>query len=95
MRSPTARLLARAALLALAVAVGAGAASAQAAGYRAVTPTKGALTTDGWTNRYLLDGGWLYRADPSGVGVARKFWRNAASTAGWIPVAVPNSDNAG
>jgi beta-glucuronidase len=95
--SSTARSLTVAAFLAVAVAVGSAAAPppAQAAGYRAVTPTQGALTRDGWTNRYLLDGGWLYRADPSNSGVARKFWRDAASTSGWTAVAVPNSYNAG
>jgi beta-glucuronidase len=59
-----------------------------------VTPTRGALTSDGWTNRYLLDGGWLYRADSSGSGLARRFYRDTASTAGWSPVGVPNSYNA-
>ncbi|MDQ6777085.1 MAG: hypothetical protein M3071_12915 [Actinomycetota bacterium] len=77
------------------MAAGPAAARAQAAAYRAVTPTRGALTRDGWTNRYLLDGGWLQRPDSSDSGVARRFWRDAASTAGWTPVAVPNSYNAG
>jgi beta-glucuronidase len=62
--------------------------------YRAVTPTPGANTRDGWTDRYLLDGQWLYRADPTASGVAQHFFRDAASTAGWSPVSVPNSYDA-
>ncbi|MDQ6806222.1 MAG: hypothetical protein M3065_14960, partial [Actinomycetota bacterium] len=95
MLSPTAPSFTVAALLTLAVAVGPAAADAHAAGYHAVTPTRGALTTDGWTNRYLLDGAWLYRADSSNSGVARKFWRDAASSTGWSPVTVPNSYGTG
>ena len=63
--------------------------------YRATTPTRGALTRDGWTDRYLLDGDWLYRADHSDVGVARGFWRDVRSTAGWSLVTVPNAYNSG
>lgn len=70
-------------------------ASARGRGDRATTPTRGSLTRDGWTNRYLLDGGWLYRSDESDAGVARRFWRDTASTAGWSPVTVPNSYDAG
>ncbi|MEA2196364.1 MAG: beta-glucuronidase [Solirubrobacteraceae bacterium] len=72
----------------------AAAAAPQAHAAGAVTPKRGALTTDGWTNRYLLDGSWLYRADSSGSGVARGFWRDRAGAAGWSPVGVPNSYNA-
>ena len=95
LRSPALRSLTVAALLALAAAAGAFAGSARAAGYRATTPTLGALTRDGWTNRYLLDGGWLYRGDASDAGVARGFWHDTASTAGWSSVTVPNSFDAG
>jgi beta-glucuronidase len=63
--------------------------------YPAATPSQGALTRDGWTDRYLLDGEWLYRPDPTNAGVAAMFWKDTASTAGWSPVTVPNSDNAG
>jgi beta-glucuronidase len=63
--------------------------------YHATTPTPGATTRDGWTDRYLLDGVWLYRSDPSDAGVTDKFWQDTAATAGWSPVTVPNSDNAG
>lgn len=99
----TVRTFTVAAFLGLALSVG-GAASAgpalatggaPVAAYRATTPVLGALTRDGWTDRYLLDSGWLYRPDPSATGVAQGFWRDQASTAGWSPVSVPNSDDAG
>jgi beta-glucuronidase len=61
----------------------------------ATPPTSGALYQDGPTDRWLLGGQWLYRADPSDVGVAQGFWRDSAVTAGWSPVTVPNSFNAG
>jgi beta-glucuronidase len=64
-------------------------------GYPATAPTKGALYPDGPDDRYLLGGGWLYRADPGAIGVAQGWWRNVGSTAGWSPVTVPNSFNAG
>jgi beta-glucuronidase len=58
-------------------------------------PTKGALYADGQTDRYLLEGAWLFRADPTGVGLAERWWANVASTIGWSPVAIPNAYNAG
>jgi beta-glucuronidase len=61
----------------------------------ATPPTKGALYRDGQTNRYLLGGSWLFRADPAGAGIEQGYWRDRNSTAGWTPVAVPNSYNAG
>jgi beta-glucuronidase len=61
----------------------------------ATPPTLGALYHDGQTNRYLLGGTWLYRADLADTGVAAGLWRDVASTAGWSPVSVPNSYNAG
>ncbi|MBV9816721.1 MAG: hypothetical protein JOZ07_00060 [Solirubrobacterales bacterium] len=60
----------------------------------AAPPTYGALYHDGPTDRWLLGGQWLYRADPSDVGIAAGFESNP-STTGWIPVTVPNSFNAG
>ena len=69
--------------------------AAQGPGYTATAPTKGALYRDGQTNRYLLGGAWLYRADAADVGVAHGFWHSGASTDGWSPVTVPNSFNAG
>ncbi len=58
-------------------------------------PPEQALTRDGWVNRYLLDGTWLYRADTTDTGVAAGWWRNVADTTGWGPVSVPNAYNAG
>lgn len=71
-------------------------ASAQATStpYVATPPTPGALYRDGQTGRYLLGGEWLYRADPTGAGLAQQWWRGS-STDGWSPVTVPNSFNAG
>jgi beta-glucuronidase len=64
-------------------------------GYVATPPTKGALVSDGPSNRYLLGGSWLYRADLTGVGITDGWWRNVASTLGWTPTTIPNSYNAG
>ncbi len=86
--------LASAATLLLALVAGAPA-KAQPGSYIATPPTKGALYPDGQNDRYLLGGEWLYRADPGDLGVQDGWWRNAAGTAGWSPVTVPNSFNAG
>jgi beta-glucuronidase len=87
------------AVLALAIA-GLSAAAAPALAqpgpsYAATPPTFGALYRDGPTDRWLLGGTWLYRADTADAGLAAGWWRNIASTTGWTPVAVPNSFNAG
>jgi beta-glucuronidase len=63
--------------------------------YSAQAPTQGALETDGQTNRYTLSGTWLYRPDPSNIGISQGFWRDSADTVGWSEVAVPNAWNAG
>jgi beta-glucuronidase len=63
--------------------------------YVATPPTLGALYRDGPDDRWLLGGGWLYRADTTDVGVNAGWWRNIASTDGWTPVTVPNSFNSG
>lgn len=71
-------------------------AHAQSAGpYLATPPTKGALYADGQDDRYLLGGQWLYRADPGDAGVSRGWGRAGPGTAGWSPVRVPSSYNAG
>jgi beta-glucuronidase len=85
-------LLATAAVVALAAP---GAARAQPPAYAATPPTKGALYFDGQTNRYLLGGAWLYRADLGDVGRAQGWWRNVAATDGWSTVTIPNAYNAG
>ncbi len=58
-------------------------------------PTYGALYHDGQSDRWLLGGSWLYRADPTNVGIAQSFFAPTSSTAGWSGVTVPNSWNAG
>ncbi len=78
------------------MAVGASRAQAQAGpAYAATPPTYGALYHDGPTDRWLLGGTWLQRADPASAGVSAGWYRNVASTGGWSPVSVPNSFNAG
>ena len=61
----------------------------------ATPPTKGALTSDGAENRYLLGGSWLYRADPKKLGFDHGWWRYKLGVKGWKPVTTPNSFNAG
>ena len=70
------------------------AARADAPSYGAEIPVKGALYRDGPTERYLLDGAWLYRADLADVGVEQGLWRDQPGTDGWTPVSVPNAYNA-
>ena len=70
-------------------------ASARAAQYAAEPPTKGAVSRDGQTDRYLLGGTWLFRDDPGDVGLARGWWRDIGTTEGWSPVTVPNTLDAG
>ena len=73
----------------------AGAAEAQGPAYVAEPPKPGALYSDGQSGRYLLGGSWLYRADPSDVGLSLGWFGNVAATDGWTPVTVPNAYNAG
>jgi beta-glucuronidase len=78
------------------LAAGAAPAAAQTTGaYVATPPSYGALYQDGQNDRWLLGGTWLDRPDPGVIGVTDGWWRDAASTAGWAPVSVPNSYNAG
>jgi glycosyl hydrolase family 2 len=77
-------------LVLLACALGA---SPATAAYVADRPVARALYHDGPTGRYLLGGTWLFRLDPTGVGLAQRFQRQA-SDVGWAPVAVPNAWNA-
>jgi beta-glucuronidase len=91
------RLLAvLAACAALVMTVAVAPADAQAGPrYAATAPTYGALYEDGPTDRWLLGQTWLYRPDPSDVGVAEGWWHNSAGTDDWSPLSVPNSFNAG
>jgi beta-glucuronidase len=86
--------LAALAALAAALIVPAGA-GAQGPVYTPTLPPQQATTRDGWTNRYLLVGQWLYQADPSDTGIAGGLWRDNPDTTGWSPVQVPNAFNAG
>jgi beta-glucuronidase len=81
------RCLLLALLLALSVAAPAGATSV------AAPPTRPVPTVDGTTDRWLLGGRWLYRADPADTGIARGWW-GSTSDAGWTPVRVPNAEGA-
>ena len=63
--------------------------------YQPTAPTKSVVATDGQTDRFLLGGPWLYRADQGNVGVAQGWWQPTSSTDGWTPVSVPNAYNAG
>ncbi|MGH2915522.1 MAG: glycoside hydrolase family 2 protein [Solirubrobacteraceae bacterium] len=63
--------------------------------YAASPPTYGALYRDGPSDRWLLGGNWLFRADPTDAGIAGGWWRNISSTSGWQTTTAPNSFNAG
>jgi len=90
------RCLSLSVLAVLVLAVSAGAASAQ-------SPAANAAQADGLLNktlyktgasgRFLMDGQWYYRADPTGNGTVGDFAANP-SNAGWAPVSVPNAWNA-
>lgn len=58
------------------------------------TPSAKTLYDDGHDERYMLDGRWLFRADPDDQGVAQGFHLQQA-TDGWSPVSIPNAWNAG
>ena len=49
---------------------------------------------DGPGGRVLLDGRWLFRADPNDEGLAAG-WAAQVDAAGWSPTTVPNAWNAG
>ena len=57
-------------------------------------PSRGALYSDGQTDRWLLGGTWLYRSDRDDVGLAQGWWHDTATTIGWSAVSVPNAYNA-
>jgi beta-glucuronidase len=57
-------------------------------------PSSRTLYHDGPTGRFLMDGGWLFRLDATGEGLARRYYRETG-TAGWSPVSVPNAWNTG
>jgi beta-glucuronidase len=51
------------------------------------------LYKTGASDRFLMGGTWLYRADPGGNGASQGF-ASSTATAGWAPVTVPNAWNA-
>jgi beta-glucuronidase len=74
-------------------AVTAAAAVAAAPAGAVSTPPEKAVTVDGATGRFLLDGNWRMRRDKEihGVGAG---WADETSTKGWKKVSVPNAWNA-
>jgi beta-glucuronidase len=56
-------------------------------------PSARTLYADGPSGRFLMDGTWLYRADPSRNG-DRLGWQRDPATAGWTATTVPNAWNA-
>ena len=77
-------------LTAAAVAAWAAPAGAQSI----TTPAPGGYYASGHTGRYLLDGQWYFRLDPSGIGLRRGYARAAQSLSGWTPITVPYAWNA-
>jgi Glycosyl hydrolases family 2, TIM barrel domain/Glycosyl hydrolases family 2, sugar binding domain/Glycosyl hydrolases family 2 len=69
------------------------AATAAAQGATVSTPVDKQFAKDGPSGRFLVDGTWLFRADPQELGLKQGF-QTSASTAGWSPVTVPNAWNA-
>ena len=57
------------------------------------TPSSRTLYRDGPSGRFLVDGPWLYRADPSINGDGQG-WQRDPSTSGWMLTTVPNAWNA-
>jgi beta-glucuronidase len=57
-------------------------------------PAKKTLYYEGPSGRYLMDGTWLFRLDPSNKGLSSR-WNRTASRAGWKKVTVPNVWNLG
>jgi beta-glucuronidase len=57
-------------------------------------PKPGALYYSGPSGRYLLDGTWHHRPDPTDTGIAQRLQRQE-SLAGWSRTSVPHAANAG
>ncbi|HEV7772161.1 MAG TPA: glycoside hydrolase family 2 TIM barrel-domain containing protein [Conexibacter sp.] len=62
--------------------------------YTVDTPSARPHAIEGQDGRYLLDGSWLKRLDPTDVGLAQRFYAQS-SIAGWTTTTVPNAWNAG
>ena len=76
-------------LILMAVLAAAALCAAPAGAY--VPPAK-TLYADGPSGRYLMDGDWLFRLDPSDHGM-REGWQRQTDSAGWSTVHVPNAWN--
>jgi beta-glucuronidase len=61
--------------------------------YVAETPPAGHLYEAGPSGRYLMDGQWLFRLDPTDAGM-RDGFQHDIDTVGWSVVTVPNAWNA-
>jgi beta-glucuronidase len=61
--------------------------------YHADVPIDKQLYRDGPSGRFLMAGPWLFRLDPTEVGINQHFQRQT-STAGWAITTVPNAWNA-
>ena len=57
------------------------------------TPSNRTLYRDGPSGRYLVDGTWLFRRDPTGDGDLQG-WQRSPETTGWTATTVPNAWNA-
>jgi beta-glucuronidase len=57
-------------------------------------PTAKTLYTDGADGRYLMEGEWLFRRDPSDRGLRQRLYRRS-TRAGWTPTTVPHAWNVG
>ena len=57
------------------------------------TPTARSLYASGPSGRFLGDGTWLYRADPTDTGLGL-VWQRDTATATWAQVQIPNAWNA-
>ena len=82
------RLLMLAALASLALAAPAAAQS----GAPGAAPSAKVLYEQGPSGRFLLDGTWLRRLDPSDTGL-QSGWATSTDTADWTKVTVPNAWN--
>ncbi|HET6448079.1 MAG TPA: glycoside hydrolase family 2 TIM barrel-domain containing protein [Conexibacter sp.] len=65
-----------------------------AAPYTVETPNARPHAIEGQDGRYLLDGAWLMRLDPTDVGRAQRFYAQR-TTVGWTTTTVPRAWNAG
>jgi len=61
---------------------------------KATVPAGKPLFLEGQDGRRLLDGPWLFRFDPTDVGLAQRFYAQT-SVAGWFGTTAPNVWNAG